>query len=287
LRRKFDYATAFSRNIGWVTADEQGTLSRSRIAIAGLGGVGGSHLLTLSRLGVGRFNVADFDRFELQNFNRQVGATVSSLKQTKVAVLAHLAADINPQLDIRRFDDGVTATNLDAFLQDVDVYVDGLDFFAVEARRMVFAACRARGIPAVTAAPLGMGVAVLHFAPRGMTFEDYFRLEGHSKQEQLARFMAGLSPNMLQRSYLAVPSAVNFGKERGPSTAMGCELCAGVMATEVLKILLKRGPVRPVPWGLQYDAYRQKLTRTWRPFGNANPLQRLLIALIRRMLKRQ
>jgi hypothetical protein len=62
-----------------------------------------------------------------------------------------------------------------------------------------------------------MGVAVLHFAPRGMTFEDYFRLEGHSKQEQLARFMAGLSPNMLQRSYLAVPSAVNFGEERGPS----------------------------------------------------------------------
>jgi tRNA A37 threonylcarbamoyladenosine dehydratase len=72
MPEQFDYSSAFSRNIGWVTADEQAKLRDSRVAIAGLGGVGGPHLLTLARLGVGKFNIADFDRFELQNFNRQI-----------------------------------------------------------------------------------------------------------------------------------------------------------------------------------------------------------------------
>ena len=47
----FDYTTAFSRNIGWLTAEEQQILRGKRIAIAGMGGVGGVHLLILSRLG--------------------------------------------------------------------------------------------------------------------------------------------------------------------------------------------------------------------------------------------
>jgi hypothetical protein len=281
----FDYASAFSRNIGWVTQQEQAILQRSRIAIAGLGGVGGPHLLTLARLGVGKFNISDFDRFELQNFNRQVGATVSTVGQAKTDVLARMAQDVNPEIELRSFTEGVTSENVDAFLDGVDVYVDGLDFFAIDARRLLFAACRARRIPALTAAPLGMGVAFLHFSPTGMSFEEYFRLDGQSRQEQLARFIAGLSPRMLQRAYLVVPDAVDFEQERGPSTAMACELCAGVMGTEVVKVLLKRAHVSVAPWGLQFDAYRQKFVRTWRPFGNANPLQRLLLAFIRPVLR--
>ena len=287
MEQHFDYSRAFSRNIGWLTTEEQAVLRRSRAAIAGLGGVGGPHLLTLARLGVGKFNIADFDTFELQNFNRQVGATTSTRGLPKAEVMSRMARDINPELEVQAFPEGVTAGNVDEFLRDVDVYVDGLDFFAVEARRTVFAACHARGIPALTAAPLGMGVALLYFAPGGMSFEEYFRLEGQPRGEQLARFIAGLSPAMLQRKYLVEPAAVNFREERGPSTAMACDLCAGVMGTEVLKVLLRRGAMRPAPWGLQYDAYLQRFARTWRPFGNANPLQRLMLLLIRRKLQAQ
>ena len=156
--RGFDRRQAFARTVGWVTEQELATLREKRVAIAGLGGVGGAHLLALTRLGIGRFHVADFDRFELTNFNRQAGAGMSTLGREKSEVLAEMARDVNPDLELSVFSEGVHEGNLGDFLEGVDLYVDGLDFFAVEARRAVFAACIQRGIPAVTAAPLGMGV---------------------------------------------------------------------------------------------------------------------------------
>src|SRR6478672_3015774 len=109
---RFSYAAAFDRNIGWFTDWEQQTLRTKRVAIAGMGGVGGFHLLTLARLGVGSFSIADFDRFEAANFNRQIGATVSSLGRPKAEVLEQMARDINPRLRISRFDEGVNDTNI-------------------------------------------------------------------------------------------------------------------------------------------------------------------------------
>lgn len=284
---EFDYEKAFSRNIGWVSTAEQSALRGAKVAIAGLGGVGGAHLLTLARLGVGSFNIADFDDFEVHNFNRQVGALMSTVGRPKAEVLAEAARDVNPQAQVRSFGEGVTRANLDAFLDGVDVYVDGIDFFAIEARRMLFQACHERGIPALTAAPLGMGVSLMYFRPGSMSFEEYFKVEGRTEQEQYARFIAGLSPAMLQRDYLVEPSAVDFGQKRGPSTMMACDLCAGVMGTSVLKVLLKRGTLRAAPWAMQFDAYHQKLRYTWRPWGNANPLQQIMLMFIRPLLRGQ
>ena len=278
----FDYPTAFSRTVGWITSKEQDILRSKRIAIAGMGGVGGSHLLSLTRLGIGQFNLSDFDRFELPNFNRQVGASLSHLNQPKVDVLADMALDINPTLTIKKFSAGVNADNLSDFFTDVDVYVDGLDFFAFDAREKVFAYCAEQGIPAVTVAPLGMGSALLNFLPGQMSFEDYFQLKGKSENDKILHFLLGLAPAMLQRGYLIDPSAVDLLNHKGPSTPMACELCAGVATTQVLKILLKRGKVLAAPWGLQFDAYSNKLAKTWRPGGNRNPLQRLALWLAKR-----
>ena len=282
---EFDYAKAFSRNIGWVTVAEQDRLRAARVAIAGLGGVGGAHLITLARLGIGNFTIADFDHFEIHNFNRQAGAMMSTLGEAKSVTMARMALDINPTADIRVFDAGVTPENVDDFLKDVDIYVDSIDYFSVEARRLVFAACYRRGIPAVTAAPLGMGVGFLYFRPGGMCFENYFLLEGQSRREQLLRFMAGLAPKALQRHYLVAPEAVSFKQERGPSTVMACDLCAGFTSTQVLKLLLKRGRVRAAPWAMQFDAYLQKLSFSYRPGGNGNLAQKILLKIIRSQFK--
>ncbi len=283
----FDYATAFSRTIGWITATEQTKLRSKRVAIAGLGGVGGSHLLTLTRLGVQSFNLADFDRFGTENFNRQAGAFQSTVGQPKVDVVSRIARDINPDLEINKFPGGVTLDNMEQFLSGVDLYVDGLDFFVIDIRAKLFALCAERGIPALTAAPLGMGAAVLAFLPGQMTFEEYFRLEGHTTDEKLLRFMVGLAPAVLHQAYLVDPSAVDLVNHKGPSTPMACEICAGIAGTQALKILLGRGKVLAAPHGLHFDAYRNKLVHTWRPGGNNNPLQRLILSIARRRFMRR
>ena len=280
----FDYKTAFSRNIGWLTEAEQDRLRNARIAIAGMGGVGGIHLVTLARLGVGKFNIADFDTFDLVNFNRQAGASMRTLGLEKVKVMAEQSRDINPQVDIRIFSKGINEQNLDDFLSGVDVYVDGLDFFVFEAREAMYRACERLRVPAVIAAPLGMGAAVVNILPGHISFEDFFCLSGVSTEEKSLRFLLGLSPALLQRGYLVDKSTVDLASKRGPSTAMACQLCAGVAATEALKILLGRGSVRAAPHGYQFDAYRNKLVHTWRPGGNRNPLQRIGLAIARRQL---
>lgn len=282
----FDYQRAFARNIGWVTPSEQQELRGKRVAIAGMGGVGGNHLLTLARLGVSHFRIADFDRFDLPNFNRQVGAMMSTVDQPKAEVMANMARDINPQIEVEIFGDGVDESNLRAFLSGCDLYVDSLDFFAFDIRQRTFALCAELGVPATTAAPLGMGAAVLTFMPGQMSFEEYFRWGAHDEVEKAIRFVVGLAPAGLHRPYLVVPEAVNFGERRGPSTFMACQLCAGMAATEALKILLRRGKVLAAPWGMQFDAYRGKLARTWRPGGNDNPLHKLMIAIGRRQFAR-
>ncbi|SFL53724.1 ThiF family adenylyltransferase [Rugamonas rubra] len=279
----FDYQQAFSRNIGWLTADEQARLRGKRVAIGGMGGVGSVHAVTLARLGVGAFHIADFDTFDLPNFNRQVGATMSSLGQPKVEVVARMIRDINPEADIEVFAHGVNEANLERFLAGVDYYLDSYDFFAFDVRQKTFARCAELAIPASTAAPLGIGTALLNFLPGHTTFEQYFQWGDLGEDDKAIRFLVGLAPAGLHRPYLVVPAAVNLAERRGPSTIMACQLCAGLAAAEAMKILLGRGKVRAAPHGMQFDAYRGKLVHTWRPGGSSNPLQRLAIAIGKRM----
>jgi molybdopterin/thiamine biosynthesis adenylyltransferase len=240
----------------------------------------------LVRLGAGAFNLADFDTFNLANFNRQAGASLSSIGKPKLDVMASMASDINPELDLHLFPNGLDEDVLNDFLMDVDLFVDGLDFFALDIRQAVFAACAERGIPAITVAPLGMGAALLNFLPGGMTFEDYFGFARNSQLEKAIRFFVGLAPARLQMGYLVDPSRIDLANHKGPSTAMGCMLCAGVAGTEALKILLGRDRVYSAPWGVHYDAFKNRLARTWRPGGNdRNPLQRLALSAVRRRLQ--
>jgi len=280
--RPFDYHAAFSRNLGWVRAEEQESLRGRRVAIAGMGGVGGGHLIALARLGIGAFTIADLDTFDLPNMNRQAGAFASTMGRPKAETLAEMARDVNPELRIKVFSGGVTPENLDDFLDGADLFVDGIDFFAIDIKRRAFARCRELGIPALTAAPIGMGVGLLAFMPTGMSFEEYFRLEGHPEEEQYLRFLIGVAPRGLHRSYLVDPSRIDLANHRGPSTGAACLLCAGAVAAMATRILLLRGGVEAAPVHHHYDAYLQRFVATRLRRGNDEPLQRLKLAIARR-----
>jgi hypothetical protein len=282
----FAYVDAFDRNLGWFTDREQESLRGKTVAIAGMGGVGGVHLLTLARLGIANFHIADLDSFELPNFNRQVGAMMSTLDQPKVEVLAKMAKDINPECRIAEFPGGVSVQNLDDFLKGVDLFIDGFDFFVLDIRRKTFARCRELGIPAVTAAPVGMGVAFLLFSKDGMTFEDYFRFEGRSELRQYIHFLMGLAPSGMHRAYLVDPTRLDIARRKAPSTIIGVELCAAHTAAQVAKILLGRGEVKPAPFHYHFDSYLNKFQAGRRP-GNNGLLQRLKGDTVEKMLRKQ
>jgi molybdopterin/thiamine biosynthesis adenylyltransferase len=260
----FDYQTAFDRNIGWLTEPEQLALRRKRVAVAGCGGVGGAHLLTLARLGIGSFTIADHDHFELANFNRQVGATMATIDRPKAAVMAEMAREINPEVDLRILDEGVTPANLDAFLADADLLVDGFDFHALDIRRAAFAEARARSIPAITAGPIGLSTAYVIFVPGGMSFEQYFAmaecdapaLDPVARQAAMEQhFLHGLVPDPIFRSYLMEPGRFALERRRAPSIGASCQLCAGVVGITAIKLLTGRGEVKAAPWHHHFDPY--------------------------------
>ncbi len=132
------YEEAFSRNRGIISEADQRTLYHSRVAIAGMGGIGGIDLVTLARLGVGRFNIADPDVFEPANTNRQFGAMVSTMGRNKAEVMAEIVRDINPEADVRVFTDALGPDNVDDFLQDADFFVDAIEVFEMDVRRLLF-----------------------------------------------------------------------------------------------------------------------------------------------------
>lgn len=266
---------AFSRNLGLLSEDDQRQLLEARVAVAGAGGVGGLHLLTLARLGVGKFYIADFDTFDTVNINRQYGAYVSTLDRHKGEVLQEMVRDINPYADVHLFPGGVTLENLDAFLDGVDIYVDGIDFFEIDIRRAIFNRCREMGIYALTAAPLGFGATLQVFAPDGMSFDDYFAIrDGMDQNEKVAAFAAGLAPHPYHLKYLDL-SKVSLAKKRGPALALAITQASTLIATEVVKILTGKGTIRPVPAYLQIDLLRNKYTQGYLWLGGKNPIQSL------------
>lgn len=278
---------AFSRNIGLLTKNEQKKLEKIRIAIPGMGGVGGGHLITLVRSGIGCFNIADFDSFEPININRQFGASVPDFGRPKQEVMKERALSINPYLQINTFDKGVNEDNLDEFLDEVDVVVDGLDFFVFEIRRKLYKRAAQKGIHVIIAAPLGFSSAVLVFSPDGMGFDEYFNItKGMTDNDKYLSFAMGLAPKPTHIKYMDF-SRVDFSAKAGPSLGLACQLCSGMAAAEALKIILKRGRIKCVPHYWQFDPYQNKLKTGKLYFGNKNPVQQLKKAFVKLLLMKK
>lgn len=147
--------SALSRNRGVITPGEQAALSSAVILIAGCGSVGGSALEPLVRLGALRFRLADPDTYELSNVNRQV-CTLADLGKSKGSVLARRAQSINPHVQARVYDEGLTEENLDEALTGASVVFDGIDpEQSGWVKYQLHARSAARGIPVVAGYDFG------------------------------------------------------------------------------------------------------------------------------------
>jgi molybdopterin-synthase adenylyltransferase len=125
----FDYETFTTRNIGFVDDLEQQMLREARVFVCGVGGMGGAAFMALVRAGVGRFVIADIDRFEVSNLNRQVFAFVDKVGQGKADVAAETAKRINPFIELEVLGEDWTV-KLPQIARRCPIIINGMDDIA-------------------------------------------------------------------------------------------------------------------------------------------------------------
>ena len=120
--------TQFSRTQLLLGTDAMERLAGSRVAVFGIGGVGGYVCEALVRSGVGAFDLIDNDQVCLSNLNRQIIATHKTIGRYKTGVMKERMLDINPDVDVRIHNCFFLPENADQFpFEAYDYVVDAVD----------------------------------------------------------------------------------------------------------------------------------------------------------------
>jgi len=181
----------FSRNIGMINEEEQKLLSKSKVFVAGCGGIGGYAIEHLVRMGVGYIICADNGQFEPSNLNRQILCDIQTLGHNKSDIAASRAALINPNADVR----GVTAhldeATLPVLIHGCDLVIDALDNSAT--RRELAAACKSQNIPVIHAAIRGWMIQLAFVPPESNLYELLYPQNAQSSWNGVLSFAPGLA----------------------------------------------------------------------------------------------
>ena len=145
---------AFSRSLMLLGQAAMDKLAASRVAVFGLGGVGGAAAEALARTGVGHLDLFDGDSIAASNLNRQIIALSSTLGQPKAEVMCRRVLDINPLADVRENVVFYTPANADSFdLTAYDYILDCVDMVAAKLELAIRA--YRLGIPLISAMGAG------------------------------------------------------------------------------------------------------------------------------------
>ncbi len=129
-------------------------LKSSRVAVFGVGGVGGYAVEALARSGIGEIDLIDSDRVSLTNINRQIIAAESTLGQLKTDAEKARVLDINPECKVRTYPIFVCKENIGEF--DFSAYnyvIDAVD--TVSAKLLIIEAAKAAGTRVISSMGTG------------------------------------------------------------------------------------------------------------------------------------
>ena len=129
-------------------------LQKARVAIFGVGGVGGYVCEALVRSGIGAFDLIDNDTVSLTNLNRQIIALRSTIGRSKTEVMRERMLDINPQADIRIYNCFFLPENAADFpFSEYDYVVDAVD--TVTAKIELVLQAQKHGVPIISSMGTG------------------------------------------------------------------------------------------------------------------------------------
>ena len=144
----------FSRTELLLGKDAIDRLAESRVAIFGVGGVGGYVAEALARCGVGKFDLIDNDTVSLSNINRQIIATHKTVGMNKVNVMRDRIVDINTEAEVRIYNCFYLPETHDDFdFRNYDYVVDAVD--TVAAKLDIVMQANEAGIPVISSMGAG------------------------------------------------------------------------------------------------------------------------------------
>lgn len=143
-----------SRTILLLGKDNVDLISSKKVAVVGVGGVGGQVALALARCGVENFCLIDFDKVSSSNCNRQVVAFTSTIGKNKVDVLKDMILDINSMAKVETFCQKICKDNVEKLINNkFDIVVDAID--SVDDKIELICFCKSKNINIISAMGAG------------------------------------------------------------------------------------------------------------------------------------
>jgi len=156
--------------MGLFSAGEQQRLRSARVTIVGTGGAGGVIAVMLARSGMSCFTLVDFDTYSITNLNRQIGCFTDTLGRYKAEVIREDILNINPEARVTVINRILSLEELEALLEQTDVYFSEADDLAYSTRSLILA--QQKNVLAISSMPMGMAGYVMVFPPGGSRIYD-------------------------------------------------------------------------------------------------------------------
>ncbi|MBZ9570872.1 HesA/MoeB/ThiF family protein [Methanobrevibacter sp. TMH8] len=187
------YWEIVSRQMSIVTKSQQSRFKDAKVAVIGCGGIGGSVIEQLARMGVGKINLVDKDIFDLSNLNRQLISGLDTLGKEKSYSAKERIRNINPYVEVTAFNEELNEDNVEEVIGDSDVVIDALDNLVT--RVIISRAAKKLGIPYVHGAIHGTMGQVSVYTPETKSYEEMFQLPSTNKKlnEEIIEKIKGLN----------------------------------------------------------------------------------------------
>jgi molybdopterin/thiamine biosynthesis adenylyltransferase len=229
------YWEIITRQMSIVTKSQQTRFKESKIVVIGCGGLGGTVVEMLARMGVGELNIVDKDSFDMSNLNRQLMSSIESLGKCKSEVTKEKIRLINPYVKVNAFNEELNEENLEKIIGSCDIAIDALDNLLT--RVLVNRYTKEKEIPFIHGAIHGTIGQLTVFNDKTISYEELFslpslgkKLDNKTKQE---------ISNLSQKT----PPVI------GPIT----NIIGSLEAFEAFKIITKIGKVTLAPKILNLD----------------------------------
>ena len=233
-----------SRTAMLVGGDGVRALVGARVALFGVGGVGGHLAEALARAGVGTIALIDGDNVSLSNINRQVIALHSTVGRPKVEVMAERIADINPDCRVIPYNIFYSAENADIInFADFDYVADAID--TVTSKLIIATRARDAGVPMIAAMGTGNKLDPSRLELIDISKTDTCPLARVMRRELKARGIEHMNV-VFSREPAATPIAEFYDGDptsgRIPPASLACVPGAAglLMASKIISDLIKK-----------------------------------------------